>query len=97
MIMVDSVSIRPTKSPQLRSIPFVKNTAVSPQNSIPSSPQQASLPVLIQMAAALTQQGTPIDYTKIAQVRHAIANGDYKIDPDRIADAILRFHSKKDA
>jgi negative regulator of flagellin synthesis FlgM len=96
MIMVDSVSIRPAKAAQVRSILLSEKAFASPQSLSANAPQKASLPKLMQMAAALAQQGTPIDYVKIAQVRRAIAEGDYKIDPGRIADAMLQFHSKKD-
>lgn len=50
-----------------------------------------SLPKLIELARALTEQGPPVDYAKIAQIRQAIAQGEYHIDTEAIASAILRY------
>jgi flagellar biosynthesis anti-sigma factor FlgM len=32
----------------------------------------------------------PVDTKRVAELRDAIASGRYRIDPDRIADAMLR-------
>jgi flagellar biosynthesis anti-sigma factor FlgM len=96
MIMVDSVSINPAKPSLSLDSRSVRKASETAQKLTANPTQTASLPKLVQMASALAQQGTPIDYAKIAQIRHAIANGDYKIDTSRIADAMLRFHSQKD-
>jgi flagellar biosynthesis anti-sigma factor FlgM len=96
MIMADSVSIKPAKPSLLLDSQYVRKASDTEQNLTANPAQTASLPKLVQMASVLAQQGTPIDYAKIAQIRHAIANGDYKIDTSRIADAMLRFHTLKD-
>lgn len=62
-------------------------SAVAPGNTEPGK----SLPKLIQLARELTEQGPPVDYAKIAQIRQAIAKGEYHIDTDAIASAILRY------
>lgn len=51
----------------------------------------ASLPKLVGLAAELTNAGPPVDYAKIAQVRQAIAQGDYLIDVDTIAHSMFGF------
>ncbi len=35
--------------------------------------------------------GSAVDSAKVAEVKSAIANGDYKVDADRIADKMLAF------
>lgn len=54
-----------------------------------------TLPKLVQLARELSNQGPPVDDAKIAQVRQAIAEGNYHIDTDAIANAILRFAKSK--
>jgi len=44
--------------------------------------------------AARTGHGASIDTKKVEQVRQALANGTYKIDPSRIADRMLSLESK---
>ena len=53
-----------------------------------------SLPRLVSLANELAEQGPPIDFAKIAQVRQAIALGTYRVSPDAIAEGIMRFASK---
>ncbi len=94
--MVDSVSIRPAASPPVRANIGTNPTAASQKLNVPdplkNAHPQAGLPKLMQMAAALAEQGAPIDFAKIAKVRHAIANGDYNIDANRIAAAMVHLH-----
>ncbi len=51
----------------------------------------ATLPKLVSMAQELAAQGPPIDYAKISQLRQAMAVGAYRLDADRIAQALLGF------
>lgn len=44
--------------------------------------------------AARTDSGATVDTKKVEQVRQALANGSYKIDPSRIADRMLAVESK---
>ena len=50
-----------------------------------------SLPDLLNLASQLAALGPPADLDRIAEVRKAIAQGQYKIDPDAISKAILNF------
>ena len=43
------------------------------------------------MANDLAAQGPPIDTARIAGIRQAIALGSYRVDPPKIANAILGF------
>lgn len=51
-----------------------------------------SLPKLVLIARDLAKMGPPIDLVKIASIRQAIADGNYKIDPQRIADSMLNYY-----
>jgi negative regulator of flagellin synthesis FlgM len=53
----------------------------------------ASLPRLVTLAADLARQGPPVDYARIAQIRQAIAEGSYTVDPVAIASSMIAFHS----
>ena len=44
--------------------------------------------------ASRTGHGASVDTKKVEQVRQALANGTYKIDPSRIADRMLSLESK---
>jgi negative regulator of flagellin synthesis FlgM len=57
----------------------LEDPAFRPNIGGPSSP-------VSEMAA----QGAPVDTAKIAAIRTAIAEGRYPVDPDRIADAMLK-------
>jgi negative regulator of flagellin synthesis FlgM len=48
-------------------------------------------PVLTRMVGELVQQGPPIDFARIAQLRQAIAEGSYDVDPRAIARAMIGF------
>jgi flagellar biosynthesis anti-sigma factor FlgM len=37
-------------------------------------------------------KSAPIDYGQVNEIKNAIANGDYPIDADRIADALMDFY-----
>lgn len=41
-------------------------------------------------------QEPPVNEQKIAQVRAALENGDYQLDPEKIAEKILNFESNFD-
>ena len=41
------------------------------------------------LATAIAQQGPPVDVDKIAAIRAAIADGNYAINPDKIADQMV--------
>lgn len=54
----------------------------------------AGLSRLVTLAADLARQGPPVDYVKIAQIRQAIADGSYRVDPSKIAQAVIAFHKE---
>lgn len=62
--------------------------------SAPKTSASTTLPKLVQLARELSDQGPPVDQAKIARVRQAIAEGNYHIDTDAIANAILLFSAK---
>jgi negative regulator of flagellin synthesis FlgM len=44
--------------------------------------------------AARAQSGAEVDTKKVEQLRQALANGTYKVDPSRIADRMLSLESQ---
>jgi flagellar biosynthesis anti-sigma factor FlgM len=91
--MVDPVSF-PTARPVDTRI-----SAPANRNRPESLPAQrtatVSLGRLTAAARELAKAGPPVDYARIAQIRMAISQRDYKIDNDMIAKAMLHhFHSK---
>jgi negative regulator of flagellin synthesis FlgM len=44
--------------------------------------------------ASSTTSGATVDTRKVEQVRQALANGTYKIDPSRIADRMMSLDSQ---
>ena len=68
-----------------------------PAGQAPEQSQQTTLadvPNLVRQAAAIADQGPPVDYVKLAQIRTAIFRGDYPIDSRAIANAIaLQAHT----
>jgi negative regulator of flagellin synthesis FlgM len=48
-------------------------------------------PILTRMVEELVQQGPPVDFARIAQLRQAIAEGRYTVDPRTIARAMIGF------
>jgi negative regulator of flagellin synthesis FlgM len=84
--MVDPVSSRPI-GPALpvRSEPFAKAQPVA-------APPAVATPMLSQMVADLVGQGPPVDFARVAQLKQAIADGSYAVDPQAIARAILQYN-----
>ncbi|GAA3894132.1 hypothetical protein GCM10022276_11670 [Sphingomonas limnosediminicola] len=76
----------------------LRGTAASPRAqakpAISSTPKVASdvagksLPQLVELANELASGPPPLDYARIAQIRAAISTGTYRIDPERIAQAL---------
>lgn len=52
-----------------------------------------SLPQLVDLANELASGSPPLDYARIARIRSAISTGSYRIDPGRIARALLGKNS----
>ncbi len=89
--MVDSVTLWPVR-PVSRSAQDDGARATRSETAsarpVGSSP---SLPKLVSLAADLAEAGPPVDYAKIAQLRQAIAQGDYVLDVDSIAHSMVGF------
>jgi negative regulator of flagellin synthesis FlgM len=68
-----------------------RSTAVRPSVQQSEHAATAAAPVLRRLAADLASQGPPVDYAKIAQLRQAIADGNYQVDPQVIARSIMAF------
>lgn len=58
----------------------------------PAAPSP-SLSRLVSLANQLSSAPAPVDYAKIAQVRRAIADGSYQVDPDALAKSIVAYVS----
>ena len=56
--------------------------------------QSASLPKLILLAGDLANQDPPVNFARISEIRQAIALGTYRVDPEQISAAMLRFGGK---
>ncbi|MDP5254260.1 MULTISPECIES: flagellar biosynthesis anti-sigma factor FlgM [unclassified Vibrio] len=68
-----------------------KTTATgSGQDSVSLSQQSKALN---QMQQDLSSQPA-FDKAKVASIKEAIANGSYKVDPDKLASNILKFESE---
>jgi negative regulator of flagellin synthesis FlgM len=59
---------------------------------VPAGPSP-SLSRLVSLANELSSAPAPVDYAKIAQVRRAIADGSFKLDPDALAKSIVAYVS----
>lgn len=71
-------------------------TAATPVQQAPAPAPAApspSLSRLVSLANELSSAPAPVDYAKIAQVRRAIADGSYKLDPDALAKSIVAYVS----
>ncbi len=94
--MVDPVTIWPNR-PVSRS---VKDGGTHATRSATTAAREivtgASLPKLVNLATELSKAGPPVDFAKIALVRQAIAQGEYSIDVDRIAHAMVGFFRTTD-
>ncbi len=94
--MVGSVSANPLQSPLLSIIKRANTNDAGPQVHHTDTVHKTSLPKLIQIAAQLAQDGPPIDFVKIAQVRRAIADGSFQVCPDQIAEIMMQSGSNAD-
>lgn len=72
----------------------VQGTAIVRKVSAKVTPEtapqttRADVPNLVRQAAEIANQGPPVDYVKLAQIRTAIFRGDYPLDARAIANAI---------
>ena len=94
--MVDPVTLWPTR-PVSRSVKddgarAARTETMSARDIVTGQ----SLPKLVNLATELSKAGPPVDFVKIALVRQAIAQGDYSVDVDRIAHAMVGFFRTAD-
>lgn len=92
--MVDPVGFHAVGRARAATDPAVSQPSPKATASVAASAEfkaAPSLPKLVGMAQELAKAGPPIDYAKIAQIRQAIAQGTYEIDPSAIASAMLAY------
>jgi negative regulator of flagellin synthesis FlgM len=93
--MVDSVSAGLVKAaPRQSPVAAAKDGVAAPGLTPVNVERIKSLPKLVTLASTLAEQGPPVDYAKIAQVRQAIALGTYRVEPEKIAEGMMRFAGK---
>ena len=93
--MVDIVSTGFVKAaPRQLPAAISKDSVATPSVAAANVESIKSLPKLVSLANELAEQGPPVDFAKIAQVRQAIALGTYRVSPDLIAEGIMRFAGK---
>jgi negative regulator of flagellin synthesis FlgM len=91
--MVDPVTLGPvSRTNGTAPVSTARQRSAAASNAPARQEAPASLPRLVTLAAELANQGPPVDYARIAQIRHAIADGSYAIDPELIAQSILASH-----
>jgi flagellar biosynthesis anti-sigma factor FlgM len=95
--MVDIVSTGFAKvAPRQLPATSVNDRVTTPSFAPVNVERIKSLPKLVSLANELADQGPPVDFAKIAQVREAIALGTYRVEPDKIAEGMMRFAGKAD-
>lgn len=94
--MADPLSIGPTNPIRGRPEFNHKTKAEAPSPAKVEVAHSRSLPKLVKLASDLAKQGAPVDFVKIAQIRQAIANDSYTIDPRRIAESMVMFGNKSE-
>jgi flagellar biosynthesis anti-sigma factor FlgM len=94
--MVDPVCMGPISPFAAQAAGGSEVRRLTPQDlrKIPDVPLGASVPQLLNLVADLAHSGPPVDYARIAQIRRAIADGNYKIDADAVAKAIVAHVAK---
>jgi flagellar biosynthesis anti-sigma factor FlgM len=89
--MVDPVALWPVKSVSKSVTDDGTRTTHAQAVSSPTRVMAAGLPKLVNMTTELAKAGPPMDHAKIAQLRQAIAHGEYSQDVDAIAHSMIRF------
>ena len=90
-MMVDPVTLWPIRSVPKSMADESVRTAHAQAVSTPTRAPAAGLPKLVNLTTELANAGPPMDHAKIAQLRQAIAHGEYSHDIDAIADSMIRF------
>ncbi len=82
--------VRPTPLRSVASETTAQPTRAAAQ--LRSAPDSLPAARLIRVARGLAGQAPPVDVTRVATLRSAIANGSYGVHPAIIASAMLDFH-----
>jgi negative regulator of flagellin synthesis FlgM len=85
--MIDSV--RAVRSPATPAVARVAPVRAE------QSPPAATLPQLLNLVADLAGAEPPVDNARIAEIRRAIADGSYTVDPDVLARAIVAWNPQR--
>lgn len=84
--MVDSIG--QARASALNSIKLRESAKSQPAASV--GPDGASETGEAQSPAArMAAEGAPVDAARIAEIKAAIANGDYPVDPEKIAEKMI--------
>lgn len=85
--MVESVSSKPVSLPDRQVAPVARTAAPAP---VASGHQDTAAAELSLSAAAFGFGGAaPVDHDRVTQLRKAIQDGSYTIQPDKVADRLL--------
>jgi flagellar biosynthesis anti-sigma factor FlgM len=90
-MMVDPVTLWPVRSVSKSIADEGTRTTSTQAASIPTRTAATGLPKLVNLTAELSKAGPPMDNAKIAQLRQAIARGEYSHDVDAIAHSMIGF------
>ena len=96
--MVDPISFGPLRSVEHRKTaaaptqPHAESKAAAGSLAAEQAIPKFSLSTLTALVRDLADAGPPIDHARIAQIRQAISLGSYRVDPNAIADAVLRHY-----
>lgn len=89
--MVDPVTLWPIRPVSKSVMDDGARATRSETTSVRPLDAGTSLPKLVSLAADLAKAGAPVDHDRIAQLRQAIAQGDYLIDAESIAHSMVGF------
>jgi flagellar biosynthesis anti-sigma factor FlgM len=89
--MVDPVSFGPV-NPVRGRVERLGHEQISRKPQTISMQSAPALPTLVRLAQDLAKEGPPVDTARIAEIRDAIATGQYRPDAERIAIAIQAWY-----
>lgn len=87
--MVDPIGAKPASSLDRRIAPVAASTAGTPVAPVADGSESAQHAATVAEAARQAAQAAPIDHDRVAALRTAIANGDYRPVAQTIADRLI--------